>query len=117
MQREYRTPLDKRLDVCLILDSIKQAKWTGAADVVALFKRRYLLILGHWTKILPKPRFLEYFNIVLASLAETGVQLTANNQFTNLDMVLINEHCRLLHEMLKEVYQWLNRADQIKRGS
>jgi hypothetical protein len=72
-----------------------------------LFKRRYMLILNHWVKILPKPRFLEYYNIVLTSLAEIG---QGADKFSNLDLVLINEHCKVLHEMVKEINQWLNRA-------
>ena len=64
VQKEYRVPLEKRLDVCYVLDFIKQTKWTQQSDTVSLFKRRYLLVLNHWTRLLPKPRFLEYFNVV-----------------------------------------------------
>lgn len=64
VQREYRVPLEKRLDVCYVLDFIQQNKFTAQDDSVALFRRRYLLILNHWIRILPKPRFLEYFKVV-----------------------------------------------------
>ena len=36
---------------------------------------------------------------------------------TPLEMVLINEHCHVLHEMHKELDQWLKRAEQLKKGS
>jgi hypothetical protein len=51
-----------------VLDFIKQTKWnTGESSPI--FKRRYLLILTHWVKVLPKQHFLELFNTVLESLA------------------------------------------------
>ena len=60
--------------------------------------------------MLPKPRFYEYFNIILASLAETG---KPDTPISALDIVLINEHCCALHEMVKEIHQWVQRADQL----
>jgi hypothetical protein len=36
---------------------------------------------------------------------------------TPLSQVLIYEHCHCIHEMLKEIYNWLQRADQLKKGS
>ena len=64
--------------------------------------------------MLPKPRFYEYFTIVLQSLAEIG---KPDQQLTALEIVLINEHCLVIHEMVKEVHQWIQRADQLKKGS
>jgi len=50
---------------------IKNNKW---ADPVSgpIFKRRFLLILTHWVKILPKPIFLNLFQAALESLSTLG---------------------------------------------
>jgi len=36
---------------------------------------------------------------------------------TTLEQVLVFEHSLCIHEMLKEVHFWLNRADQYKNGT
>lgn len=54
VQREYKVALDKRLDVCYVLKFIRSYKWDNP-----IFKRRYLLIITHWAKILPKIHFYE----------------------------------------------------------
>jgi len=55
--------IDKRLDVCYVLKFIRAYKWDNP-----IFKRRYLLIITHWAKILPKVHFFEIFTSVLNSL-------------------------------------------------
>jgi hypothetical protein len=60
VQREYKVPLDKRLDVCYVLKFIRTMKWENP-----IFKRRYLLIITHWAKILPKINFFEILQSVL----------------------------------------------------
>ena len=35
---------------------------------------------------------------------------------SEIDQVLVLEHCHCIHEMLKEVHFWLQREDQIKLG-
>ena len=56
---------EKRLDVCYVLKYIHQYKWEQP-----IFKRRYLLIITHWAKILPKVHFYEILQSVLTSLAD-----------------------------------------------
>ena len=107
MQREYKVALDKRLDVCFILKFIHQQKWQNP-----VFKRRYLLIITHWYRILPKVHFQEILQSVLVSLNE----ITEEQAKTSLYQVLIYEHCHCIHEMLKEITYWLQRADQLKKG-
>ena len=122
VQREYKVKLEKRLDVHYVLQFIKHNKWNEAEES-KIFRRRYLLILTHWTKILPKPIFLELFNSVLESLLQIGQNqgATGDNagpvQLSSLDQVLVLEHCHCIHEMLKEIHFWLQREDQIKQGN
>ena len=52
VQKDYKVSLEKRLDVCYVLQFIAQNKWSNP-----LFKRRYLMIITHWTKLLPKVHF------------------------------------------------------------
>jgi hypothetical protein len=106
VQKEYKVVQEKRLDVCYVLKFIRQCKWDNP-----IFKRRYLLIITHWAKILPKVYFYEIFQSVLLSLDEITETKLALNQ------VLIYEHCHCVHELLKEIYHWLQRADQLKKGS
>lgn len=54
-----------------VLQFIKQTKW-NCGESSPIFKRRYLLILTHWAKVLPKQYFLDLFNSVLESLAQIG---------------------------------------------
>ena len=67
VQKEFKTKADRRLDVHYVLRFIRQTKWNNP-----IFKRRFLLILTHWVKVLPKQHFLELFNSVLESLAQIG---------------------------------------------
>lgn len=71
VQKEFKTKADKRLDVQFVLNFIKQTKW-NSGESSPIFKRRFLLILTHWVKVLPKQHFLELFNTVLTSLAQIG---------------------------------------------
>lgn len=71
VQKEFKTKTEKRLDVHFVLNFIKQTKW-NCGESSPIFKRRYLLILTHWVKLLPKQHFLEFFNLVLESLSEIG---------------------------------------------
>lgn len=105
VQREYKVPLEKRLDVCYVLQFIRTQKWENP-----IFKRRYLLIITHWAKILPKVHFFEIFQSVLASLDEIREATAPINQ------VLITEHCHCIHEMLKEINYWNQRADQLRKN-
>lgn len=80
---------------------LKQNKWDSI-----LFQRRYVHILIQWVKLIPKEKFMNYFNIVLESLSKTT------------DHVLIYEYATCIHEMLKEIDYWLkmqnsNTAPQI----
>lgn len=56
MQKEYKVTLDKRLNVCYVLEFIRRVKWDNP-----IFKRRYLLIITHWAKIQPKIHFYDIF--------------------------------------------------------
>lgn len=58
--------------MCYVLRFIKENKFQG--ESAPIYKRRYLLVLTHWAKIMPKPHFLDYFNSVLESLSEIGGQ-------------------------------------------
>ena len=100
VQREYKVPLDRRLDVCFVLQFIRQHKWESP-----VFRRRYLLVITHWAKILPKVHFYEILESVTASLDDIPEHSTALNQ------VLIVEHTHCIHEMLKEVHFWIQRAE------
>lgn len=73
VQREYKVKLEKRLDVNYVLQFIKHNKWANNEEG-KLFRRRYLLIATHWTKLVPKPHFLDLFNSVLESLHQIGQQ-------------------------------------------
>ena len=108
VQREYKIPADKRLDVSYVLKFIRSVKWDNP-----IFKRRYLLIITHWVKILPKVHFFEILQSVLQSLDSISEQ----NAKTPLYQVLIYEHCHCVHEMLKEIANWLQRAEQLSKGS
>jgi hypothetical protein len=71
VQKEYKIKLEKRLDVNFVLQFIKNNKW-AQADNSPIFRRRFLLILTHWVKIVPKPIFFELLNTVLESLTTLG---------------------------------------------
>ena len=71
VQKEFKVKSDKRLDVHFVLQYIKQTKW-NSGESSPIFKRRYLLIMTHWVKILPKQHFLDLFNSVLESLSQIG---------------------------------------------
>lgn len=67
VQKEFKINLEKRLDVGYVLRFLKESKFEG--EHAPIFKRRYLMILTHWVKILPKPQFLDNFNFLVASLS------------------------------------------------
>lgn len=117
VQKEYKIPLEKRLDICFVLNFIKTNKWDLSEESNILFRRRYLLILTHWVKILPKSQFLTQFNLVLNSLSSLGTPTPKSISLSPLEQVLVNEHCCCIHEMLKELNFWLVRADELKKGS
>lgn len=73
VQKEYKVKLERRLDVSFVLQFIRNNKWQQA-DQSPIFRRRYLLILTHWVKIVPKPIFFELMNSVLESLSTLGQQ-------------------------------------------
>ena len=52
-------------------------------------------ILIQWVKLIPKTKFMTYFNLVLENLHNTT------------DYVLIYEQACCVHEMLKEIDYWL----------
>lgn len=62
VQREFKVKLEKRLDVNYVLQFIKANKWSADPESAPIFRRRYLLILTHWVKLVPKPIFLDLFN-------------------------------------------------------
>lgn len=74
------------------------------------------MILTHWSKLLDKTVFLDYFNSALESLSQIEAG-TKGTSVTALEKVLIMEHCHCIHQMLKEIHYWITRADQLKRGS
>jgi hypothetical protein len=49
---------------------------------------------------------------VLASLEEITPEMSNESLY----QVLIFEHCHCIHEMLKEVSNWLQRAEQLKKN-
>ena len=71
VQKEYKVKLEKRLDVHYVLTFIKQNKWSDP-DNSPIFRRRFLLILTHWVKILPKPVYFELLSATLESLSSLG---------------------------------------------
>lgn len=71
VQKEYKIKLEKRLDVNYVLQFIKTNKWANL-EQSPIFRRRFLLILTHWVKIVPKPVFFELFNAALESLRSLG---------------------------------------------
>lgn len=70
-------------------------------------------------KIVPKPVFFELFSVTLESLGtlgtiqplSPGAEGVQPLQITTLEQVLVFEHCLCVHEMLKEIHFWLDRAD------
>jgi hypothetical protein len=76
----------------------------------------------------PKPVFFDQFSATLESLRSLGTPQQAFDngdgsggvpplQMTTLEQVLVFEHCLCVHEMLKEIHFWLDRADQYKKGT
>ena len=90
IQKDNKTPKEQRYDVCYVLDMIKSTKW----DKI-IFQRRYIHILLQWVKLIPKHKFIAYFNLVTENLSQTT------------DMVLIYEYSTCIHEMLKEIDYWI----------
>jgi hypothetical protein len=91
---QQKSPADKRLDIVYILDFIHANKFDNP-----LFKRRYTHLITQWVKNLPKDKLLGYFTILVQSLSG----LT--------DHVLIYEHCRCLHELVKELEFWVKKGE------
>lgn len=79
---------------------IKTSKWDNI-----LFQRRYVHILIQWVKLIPKAKFIVYFNFILENLNNTQ------------DYVLIYEQCSCIHEMLKEIDYWLKMSSGSGQGS
>ena len=71
MQKEFKIKLEKRLDVNFVLQFIKSNKWSNP-ETSPIFRRRFLLVLTHWVKIVPKPIFFELLNVTLESLSSLG---------------------------------------------
>ena len=57
-----------------------------------------------WVKLIPKAKFMTYFNIVLENLHATE------------DFVLIYEQACCIHEMLKEIDYWLKMSNSTQPG-
>jgi hypothetical protein len=91
---QQKSPAEKRLDIVYILDFIHANKFENP-----LFKRRYTHLITQWVKNLPKDKLLGYFTILVQSLSG----LT--------DHVLIYEHCRCLHELVKELDFWVKKGE------
>jgi len=102
VQKEYKVPMEKRLEVCFVLNFIRQHKWQNP-----VFKRRYLLIITHWARMLPKMHFYEILQSVVQSLREISVEQAVQP----LNQVLIYEHCHCIHQMVGEIGYWLNKAE------
>ena len=94
IQKDLKISADKRLDIVYVLDFIFQNKWQNP-----LFKRRFTHILTQWAKLLPKNKFMDYFRILVHSLQEST------------DYVLIYEHCRCIHELIKELDHWIKKSE------
>ena len=99
IQKDNKTPKDQQLDVCFVLEMIKNSKWDNI-----LFQRRYIHIVIQWVKLLPKSKFVHYYNLVLESLQRTN------------DVVLIYEHCSCIHKMLQEIDYWLKMSPNATGG-
>jgi hypothetical protein len=100
IQKDNKVPADQLLDVCFILDMIRQSKWDSL-----LFQRRYIHILIQWVKLIPKTKFTLYYNLVLDNLAATS------------DLVLIYEHASCIHEMLKEIEYWIKQRNSANKST
>ena len=109
VQREHRVKQEKLFEVARILQFIKENKWKEGAEETPLFKRRFLLVLTHWVRIMPKVLFNEMFETICGSLGALGTvdQSTGKLSLTSLETVLVYEHCHCIHEMLKEIRKWL----------
>ena len=78
MQKEFKVKLERRLDVNFVLQFIKGNKWNNP-EQTPIFRRRFLLILTHWVKIVPKPVFFDLLQATLESLNTLGT-VTAPEQ-------------------------------------
>lgn len=78
---------------------IKQTKWDNI-----IFQRRYIHILIQWVKLIPKSKFIHYYNSVLENLQNTT------------DFVLIYEQCSCIHKMLQEIDYWLKMSTNLTGG-
>ena len=66
IHKDNKTPKEQQLDVCYVLDMIRSNKWDNI-----LFQRRYIHIIIQWIKLIPKSKFMQYFDIVLDNLSKT----------------------------------------------
>lgn len=66
IQKDNKIAKEQQYDVCFVLDMIKQTKWENM-----LFQRRYVHILIQWVKLIPKAKFMNYFNLILENLYAT----------------------------------------------
>ena len=55
-------------------------------------------------KLIPKSKFVPYYNFVLENLQRTT------------DVVLIYEHCSCIHKMLLEIDYWLKMSTNLTSG-
>jgi hypothetical protein len=78
---------------------IRQSKWDNI-----LFQRRFVHILIQWVKLIPKNKFMHYYQLILEDLNNTN------------DMVLIYEYSTCIHEMLKEIDYWIKMSNSSGPG-
>lgn len=70
-----------------------------------IFKRRYTHLLTQWVKFIPKAKIMDLFAILVRSLSEIT------------DHVLIYEHCRTIHELVKEIDYWVKKSESGSKPS
>ena len=67
VQRENKVKQEKLMDINFVFNYLKDSKWESP-----IFKRRFLLILSHWVRIMPKTIFFDWFQFLCLSLKDTG---------------------------------------------
>lgn len=77
-----------------VLDYIKQNKWQNP-----LFRRRYTHIVTQWCRLIPKSKMMDILRLLVQSLGEET------------DSVLIYEHSRCIHEIIKEISHWIKKSE------
>ena len=86
VQKDLKIPEERRLDINYILQFMYSHKWGSM-----LFKRRFSYIIQQWARLVSKKYYLDYLNLLVTSLSSLE------------DKVLIYEHCKAIHEFLKEI--------------